>query len=401
LSVGVRSIRAVPTPRRSDVDACPGALRLHAAADGPLARVRLPGGLVTGAQLRVIRSLAETWGDAHVELTSRANLQLRALTDAPVAALAGPLAAAGLLPSETHELVRNIAARPLPGRWDVRPLVRELDAAVCADPRLAELPGRFLFALDIVAAADVTALSVSPGEIAVLFAGVDVGLRIDAGQVVATLIAAAHAFLDERAAQGGTAWRLTELPDGPARVAARLGVPSGDASVVPTPSRKEPIGVVPQPGGLVAVGALVPLGRLSGMPMRVLEEADQLVVTPWRGIVVPDLPPAAAASWLSALAEAGLEVTPGSRWSGVTTCAGRPHCAKALADVRHDADLATTFGAGLPVHWIGCARGCGSPNGPHVRVEATGSGYQVTAPAFGGSADAADVGDVVAGARRG
>jgi precorrin-3B synthase len=29
------------------------------------------------------------------------------------------------------------------------------------------------------------------------------------------------------------------------------------------------------------------------------------------------------------------------------------------------------------VHWIGCARACGSPSGPHVRVQATGDGYLV------------------------
>ena len=57
-----------------------------------------------------------------------------------------------MLPSPTHELVRNIAASPLTGltqqRPDVRSLVAELDAAICAEPELADLPGRFLFAVD-------------------------------------------------------------------------------------------------------------------------------------------------------------------------------------------------------------------------------------------------------------
>jgi precorrin-3B synthase len=419
--VGIRSIRAVSSPRvrrRSAVDACPGALRLHAAADGPLARVRLPGGLLTGAQLTAVRELAERWGDGHVELTSRANLQLRALNDAPAADLAARLWAVGLLPSQTHELVRNVAASPL-SRPSTRAVVADLDDRLCADPGLAALPGRFLFGLDdgggeVAAAADVAAFPAGD-RAAILFAGVDAGLRVDPDDVVAALLAAAHAFLDERG--DDPAWRVRELADGPARVAARtaatLGVPLGppDSSAPSleraTPLGRETVGTILQPDGLVSVAALVPLGRLSAVPMRVLEEAELLVVAPWRGVVVPDLPPSAAESWLSALAGAGLEVTAGSRWSGVTSCAGRPGCGKALADVRRDAaaavlggDPAPGRGGLLPVHWVGCARGCGSPGVDHVRVEATGAGYRVTAPGFAVAVPAAGAGESVAVARR-
>jgi precorrin-3B synthase len=505
--VGNRSIRAVPTPslRRTGADACPGALRLHAAADGPLARVRVPGGLLTGAQLRVLRALAQRWGDGRLELTSRGNVQLRALTGAPATALAEALAGAGLLPSRTHETVRNIAASPLPSRPDVRPLVRALDAALCADPRLAELPGRFLFALDtgardVAASADAAAVAVPPSPAsassapggpsagsassrpgghsagvsaavpiqrppgtvppggaaatwAVLVGGADLGLRVAADRVVPALLAVAHAFLDERAARQQPAWRVAELDDGPATVAARaaalLGLPSPTPPTAAPPTAAPPsaapptaapptaaastaapptttaksaapptaapptpwdesggsvpplVGVLRQADGRAAVGATVPLGRLDGVPLEVLEAADHLVVTPWRGVLVPDLPPSAAASWLAALRDAGLAVDPGSRWSGVSACAGRPGCAKSLADVRADADTATVPGGGLPVHWVGCARGCGSPGTPHVRVEATPRGYRVTAPALAADATVGELAALVAAARRG
>jgi precorrin-3B synthase len=436
--VGIRSIRAVPTPplRRTDADACPGALRLHAAADGPLARVRVPGGLLTGAQVRVLRALAQRWGDGHLELTSRGNVQLRALTGAPAAALAEALTGAGLLPSRTHETVRNIAASPFPAAPDVRPLVRELDAALCADARLAGLPGRFLFALDtgaldVAPTADAAAVPASAPAAgwAVVVGGADLGLRVPADRVVPALLAVAHAFLDERADRQEPAWRVAELDDGPARVAARaaalLGLPvhaaarnasaagsastagnpnaagTASAGLLPPPRVREPIGVRTQPDGRAAVGVTVPLGRMDGVPLEVLEAADHLVVTPWRGVLVPDLPPSAAAAWLAALRGAGLAVDAGSRWSGVSACAGRPGCAKSLADVRADADAATVPGGGLPVHWVGCARGCGSPSGPHVRVEATGSGYRVTAPALAAGAPLSELGALVAAARRG
>ncbi|WP_304412996.1 precorrin-3B synthase [Actinoplanes sp. N902-109] len=399
--------------RRAAVDACPGALRLHEAADGPLARVRIPGGRITGAQLAALSELAAASGDGHVELTSRANLQLRALRGASPVQLAAQLHAVGLLPSESHELVRNIAASPLPADAGA---VAELDAALCADPALAALPGRFLFAIDsgagdVAFSADVAVLPVGPAaRFAVLFAGRDGGLRVGSDQVVPALLAAAHAFLalaqEDAAAGARRAWRLRELTDGPVRAARRvateLGVPlgAGDPALV-RPTVREPVGIVEQPGGRVAVGALVPLGRLDAVQMKALESAVDLVVTPWRGVVVPGLPPDAAQAWVSRLAAAGLEVAAGSRWVGVTACAGRPGCAKALADVRRDADAATTAGAGLPVHWVGCARGCGSPAGPHVRVEATGSDYAVTAPHGSGTAPAAHVSALVADLRKG
>ncbi|RZU49317.1 precorrin-3B synthase [Krasilnikovia cinnamomea] len=471
------------SPRRVSVDACPGALRLHAAADGPLARVRLPGGRLTGAQVRVLRELADEWGDGHVELTSRGNVQLRALTAAPAGRLAGRLADAGLLPSPTHELVRNIAASPLPGgALDVAPLVGALDRALCADPALAGLPGRFLFALDsgrgdVAFAADVAAYPLGDA-VAILFAGVDAGLRVPPGQVVPALLTAAHAFLSEREAprptvpptppaaappraapspaappaapplladtapaetseileapgpqEGhrpprsgdgtasapgvGGAWRVRELVDGPGRLAARVAATTGVRLAEPValerPGMVPPVGLVAGPGGLVSVGAVVPLGRWSAVQMKVLERAATLVVTPWRGVVVPGLGPAEAGSWSRALAGVGLEVAQGSRWAGVTTCAGLPGCAKSLADVRADATRAvrgTEPGAGpaargcLPVHWVGCARGCGSPAGPHVRVEATGRDYEVRSPAGSGRASADGVADLVATARR-
>ncbi|HZH21769.1 MAG TPA: precorrin-3B synthase, partial [Geodermatophilus sp.] len=202
---------ASPAAARVRADACPGALQTHAAADGALARVRVPGGLLTGDQLRTLAAAARDLGDGALELTSRGNVQLRGLAPGAEAGLGDRLAAAGLLPSPTHERVRNVLASALTGRAgghvDVRPWVRTLDAALCADPALAALPGRYLATLDdgrgdvAGLGGDVGLLALSPDTVALTLAGADSGLRVHPDDAVRLALAATRAFLAERAAQ--------------------------------------------------------------------------------------------------------------------------------------------------------------------------------------------------------
>jgi precorrin-3B synthase len=381
-----------PTAARLRADACPGALQTHAAADGALARVRVPGGLLTGGQLRALAAAARDLGDGALELTSRGNVQLRGLADGAEAELGDRLAAVGLLPSASHERVRNVLASALTGRAgghvDVRPWVRALDAGICADPALAALPGRYLATLDdgrgdvAGLGGDVGLLALSPAEVALTLAGTDSGLRADPDDAVALALAATRAFLDERAARGGTAWRLAELDDGVAAVTARLSGRRGmtvDLPPAPTPG---PVGAAAQHDGRTALVAVVPLGRLTADQAELLARlADEVQLTPRRSVVVPDLAEEAVDDAAVALHRTGMVFDADSAWTRVTACAGRPGCAKSLADVRADAARAVADGTlpagGARQHWAGCERRCGRPRGEVVDVVATGTGYRV------------------------
>jgi precorrin-3B synthase len=364
---------AVPVVR-DRADACPGALTLHEAADGLLARVRLPGGLVTPAQLTVLAELAVAHGDGRLELTSRGNLQLRGLADG---AVAGPLADAGLLPSPTHERVRNIVASPLSGldgSTDVTPLVRDLDRALCARQALAGLPGRFLFAVDD-----------GRGDVARL--GADVTLLPDAA--VADAVAVAADFLEARAAQGSRAWRIAELDGAGRELRARPsvlingvdsgvgnGALSGAASNGAHDAPARPAG----PVGEAALVVLAPLGRLDAAQARWAAArfgTRGVRVTPWQSLVVTDVADRSAA--LTEAQALGLGVDAASPWYRVSACTGRPGCARALADVQADARAATDRWPGQVVRWSGCARRCGRPRDTEVDVIATENGYRVHA----------------------
>jgi len=249
---------------------------------------------------------ARQHGDGDLHLTGRANLQLRALPTASggPGGPGGPglldplvvadLLATGLIPSPTHELVRNVMASPQTGlgggRADLRPVVDALDAALCAEPAAVDLSGRFLLVLDdghgdlldrpcdlgVVALDDRTAqLRVGPawGEV------------VDLGAVPAALLDLVRAFLAARAVateagtDPGTVWHVAEL-DRPL-VATR----HPDERV---PRSAPPPAYGPVPGGehVAAPDGVLGPDLVDDLVGR--EPDGTLVVTPWRGVVVPD-----------------------------------------------------------------------------------------------------------------
>ncbi|MFI1888769.1 precorrin-3B synthase [Streptomyces jumonjinensis] len=444
-----RSTSRHELPGRDDGDACPGALRLHTADDGALARVRVPGGVLAADQADALAAAAERLGDGVLHLTSRGNVQLRGLGAGCGGELAEALGSAGLLPSRHHERVRNIVVSPLTGldgrgERDVRPWLRELDGLLCASDAARALSGRFLFALDDgrgdVAAlgADVVLRAAAGGDALLGFApgvpggvssrGPDGGsardsardsahvpevLRVAGAAAGRAALIAAETFLDavreasapndQSGHTGRTAiWRVSELPgrgDGllaeTARRLAHTGIPSR-RELAPVRGREPEAGPAEVPPGIIrnperrpiTVSVLAPLGRLSAAQWRSLATlarehgAGELRLTPWRGVLVPGVAASRAARSLADLAAAGLVTAPDSPWRGVSACIGRPGCAKSRADVRADAATALGPAGGLPVHWSGCERRCGHPQGDHVDVVAApggpSAGYQVS-----------------------
>ncbi|MGW0610584.1 precorrin-3B synthase [Streptomyces sp. NPDC002788] len=378
-------------------DACPGALRLHGADDGALARVRVPGGVLTVAQAEALAEAAGRLGDGELHLTSRGNVQLRGLRDACGAELAGLLDAAGLLPSYTHERVRNVVASPLSGLdgrgfREVRPWLTALDAALCASASTPALSGRFLFALDdgrgdvAGLGADVTVRATPDGDAMLGLGSGDEVLYVSGDDAARAALLAAEAFVDVVRESGARAWRVDELPleRGVLLRAVRdrlagAGVGCGSGTLDVTEGTAPP-----SPGAVgSALCVHVPLGRLTPVQWRGLTEvaAGELRLTPWRGVVVPTGPGAGAAA-LSRLSATGLVTDPSSPWLRVGACIGRPGCAKSRADVRADAErtLAAADSAGLPLYWSGCERRCGHPRGDRIDVVAVpGGGYELSA----------------------
>jgi precorrin-3B synthase len=325
-------------------DRCPGVLRLHPAGDGGLARIRLPGGVLTAAGLAAVEQVSAL-GNGVVEITSRANLQVRGLDPSEAQEAADVLWRGGLLPSPDHDRVRNIAAEP---ETDPAPIA-ELDGLLCAQPDLTALSGRFLFAVGPTAGR-VPDVALVDGRLALA------GRMTDLRGGAQLAIDAARAFLE--VADG--AWHVADLDGGAERVAAALG-----GRLQEEPLRRASAPRLGRHGE--ALTALPPLGRLDRAQRLTLRAlADPLVrLSPRRTVTVS--PGSDAAQKM--LERAGFITDEDSGWWGVTACSGVGACARAELDVR--AAAAAAARSRRPTapteHWSACERGCGRPREAHER----------------------------------
>jgi len=292
-----------PRSDRSRPDRCPGVLRPWLADDGALVRLRLIGGRLPAAALSGLLAIAAEYGDGNLHLTGRANLQLRALPYADGAVptelpcdLVDRFRATGLLPAPGHELVRNIMVSPLTGRLDgradLRPVATALDRGLSSDPVFSKLAGRFLFVLDD-GRGDLVDRSLDLGLVVVdeSSAQLRVGSRrwgevVALGDAPGVLLELTRRFLASRGDGPAAPWHVDELADASPLAPA---APRDDRTRVRTGPPAH--GLLRQDDGLVARHVEVPDGVLTpALAASLAAPADgELLVTPWRGVVVPDL----------------------------------------------------------------------------------------------------------------
>jgi precorrin-3B synthase len=254
-----------------------------------LVRLRLIGGRVSSASLRALADVAGEYGDGRVHLTSRANLQVRALPgsgsvlDPEVLAA---IEATGLLPTRSHELIRNVMVSPQTGlaggRADLQAVAVDVDARLCADPDLAGLPGRFLFVLDdgrgdLLGRGCDLGLVALDHESAQLRVGDGLGPVVPISAAAARIAELAHEFAVRRGTGTSAPWHVAELAD----------------PLVPgaAPDPRLPEQSPPMPYGAVAGGRHVEVA-IDGLDRtsiaELTEDATALVVTPWRGVLIPE-----------------------------------------------------------------------------------------------------------------
>jgi ferredoxin-nitrite reductase len=133
---------------------CPGLFYPIPAQDGILSRIRIPGGILNRKQCFAIADIADQHGSGYVDVTNRANLQVREIRTGINAEILKRLQDMGLgsrNPAVDH--IRNIMTSPTAGidpqeLIDTRPFVQGWDNYIAAHPALSGLSAKFSVCFD-------------------------------------------------------------------------------------------------------------------------------------------------------------------------------------------------------------------------------------------------------------
>jgi precorrin-3B synthase len=351
---------AVQTTRHEIKGWCPGALRPMQSGDGLIVRIRPPGGMLSAVQAAGIAQAARTHGNGIIDLSGRANLQLRGVRADTHAPLIADLDALGLLdPDVETEALRNLIVTPFRDA-ETEDLATRLTAALARMPRL---PGKFGFAVDAGLHPVLTGASVDirleravDGRLILRPDGHPLGRPVD--DVAEDALAMARWFVEA----GGA-------PDGRGRMAALIG-----RGVSPEGCTVAPANPVPPPlPGLHSQGRFVAFafGQMQAETLSSLAGLGlDLRLTPWRMVLIVGLQ--------AALNVPGLITDGEDPLLRVTACTGAPGCPQALGDTR---GLAHALALDVPrdshLHVSGCTKGCAHPGPAPLTLVASSQSYNL------------------------
>ncbi|MHC4048408.1 precorrin-3B synthase [Bradyrhizobium sp. 25ACV] len=347
---------------------CPGALRPMLSGDGLVVRVRPFGGRLEAPQITGLAELAGQHGNGLIDVTSRANLQIRGVSEEGHRPLIDGLAGLALLdPDPATEARRNILVTPFWRAGDAtQSLAAELEEAL-EDNSLA-LPTKFGFAIDdgtsrVLAgdSADIRIERDRTGGLLVRADGAKLGRSVARGEAVSTALALASWFLVSGGATGGRGRMAAHIASG----AALPQSLRGETEPAPVMAASRP-GHYPQ-GAMVGVA----FGQMLHTTLHQFAGCGHaLRMTPWRMVLsegkreMPSAP--------------GLITEPFDPALRVIACSGAPRCREAHADTRAlAAALAPRIAADTRLHVSGCGKGCAHSGTAAVTLVATRAGFDL------------------------
>ncbi len=381
--------------------------------DAFMLRLRLPGGILSSHQARGLADVAKDFGGGNLDITTRANLQIREIGAAHPLDVLTAIDELGLTSRGSGaDNIRNLTGSPLAGidpdeLIDTRSLTRALYHHILNHRELYGLPRKFNIAFDgggragiLEDTADIgfAAVRVGPGKPVPegvyfrmrlggltghgSFAG-DAGVLLRPDEAVTAAAAILRVFIDhgDRTDRGrarlkylierrGIEWVVAEaaahLPFAWRFVAAELCDKRGPVD------RQAHVGVHQQAQpGLCYIGIVPPAARLTAAQLRGLAAIAErygsatLRLTVWQNLLVSDIPEVQVPAAISEIEALGLPTSASAVRAGLIACTGNVGCKYALADTkRHLLEIADHLDARialdqpLNIHLTGCPNSC-------------------------------------------
>lgn len=376
-------------------------------------RCRIAGGALDTKQFRGLAEIAADWGPGHVDLTTRANLQIREIMPRSCPDILMKLADLGLTSQGSGaDNVRNITATPTSGfdpaeLIDVMPYARAIHHYILKNRDLYGLPRKFNFSYDsggaISTCTDTNDIGfyavrvgsnehgVAPGiYFRMQLCGItghkqfasDCGVLLTPAETIPVAAALMRVFIENGDRTNRKKARLKYLVDDwgipkileetAKKITFALRHFPLEACAPPTPKAKHGhLGIHPQADGKHYIGVLTPVGRMSVAQMHALADiADEfgrgeIRLTVWQNLIIPGIAEENLQAAITAIQAAGLDHRNNTLTGGIIACTGSRGCKFAAADTKGQAILLGNhltsrmiLDQPVNIHLTGCQNSC-------------------------------------------
>ena len=374
-----------------------------------MARLRIPGGQLRTFQLRELAHVAKELTTGYVQITTRANLQMRLIQPKDAPALVQRIQHVGLHTRGTGaDNIRNLTANPTAGidpheLMDVMPLCHEMAHVIINDRAFYDLPRKFNIAYDgggligtVEDTNDIGCKAVRVGEeifFRIALGGAtghkafarDLGVLVKPAELNKAVAALTRVYIangnrtDRKKARLKhllEKWTLDQyLAETEKLLGYQLQRAPLDPATIQHPSQTLPhshVGIYAQKqAGLNYVGVAVPVGHITPKQMiRIAEIADlygsgEIRLTVWQNFIIPNVPDHFIATVKKALRKIGFDTEQSNLRSGLIACTGNSYCKFAQADTKGHAlkladwlDKRIKLDRPVNIHVTGCPNSC-------------------------------------------
>ncbi|OZH53758.1 ferredoxin--nitrite reductase, partial [Hydrocoleum sp. CS-953] len=375
-------------------------------------RMRMPNGIITSQQMRVLAEVVQRYGDdGNADITTRQNLQLRGIRIEDIPDIFNKFERVGLTSVQSGmDNVRNITGSPVAGidaneLYDTRELVQQVQDMITGNskgnPEFTNLPRKFNIAIagcvDNSVHAEINDIAFIPAYkndkfgFNVLVGGffsakrceaaIPLNAWVEPNQVVALCRALLEVYRDYGLRGNRQKSRLMWLIDEWGVAKFRSEVEQQMGQILETEALKDEIiwekrdhiGVYKQKQpGLNYVGLNIPVGRFYAADMfdiaRLAEVYGngEIRLTVEQNVIISNIPDSRLEAFLAEPLLEKFSIDPQPLTRAIVSCTGAQFCNFALIETKNRAlaiakELETELSMPKPVriHWTGCPNSCG------------------------------------------